>query len=166
MIAGRLAAALTALALAATGCAAARAEPPGLELRVAELIAIERGETAALSVTLAPGPGLTVSAQAPTRLELTVDDGVVTPRRRYDRRDAADPAADAPRFDVRLRAAAVGEHALALEARAWVCAARTCRPVVARRTVIVRVPAPPVDAGVDAPIDAPIDAPPPRRRGR
>ena len=149
-----------ALVLAASGCAAASADDPGYELRVATPSTIELGGVGAVSVTVAPATGRTISSDAPLRLELTTTgDGLVLPRRRFLRKDAADPAADAPRFDVKVRGRAAGDHALAIEARFWLCRRKTCTPIVARRTVTLPVPAPPIDAGVDAPMDAGVDAP-------
>ncbi len=160
---------LRRLALAAAlvgGCGPARADDPGFELRLPEVVTIELGAAGAVSVALVPGPGHRVSAEAPTRLVLEAGDGLGLPRRRYLRKDAADPAAEAPRFDVKLRAKVAGDHPLTIEARFWLCAAKTCRPVVARRTATVRVLAPPEDAGVDAPIAIEPDARPALDAGR
>jgi hypothetical protein len=148
------------LIVALVGCTAASADDPGYELRIAAPATIELGGVGAVSVTVAPSAGRTISAEAPLRLELIItDDGLGLPRRRLLRKDAADPAAEAPRFDVKVRARAAGEHALAIEARFWLCRRRTCRPVVARRMVTLTVPAPMIDAGIDAPTDAGVDAP-------
>lgn len=159
---------LALAALAAAACGSARADDPGYELRLTGAFVIEPGASAALSVTIAPARGRSISADGPLRLEIAVaGDGVVVPRRRYLRKDAADPAADAPRFDVKLKARASGEHAVTIVARFWLCGARACRPIATRRTVTVSVPTPPIDAGpVDAtpPIDAGIDAGRRRRR--
>ncbi|MBK7071619.1 MAG: hypothetical protein IPH44_04875 [Myxococcales bacterium] len=158
------AAAAAALALLAA-CRAARADDPGFELRIVVPSEVAPGEAAAVSVTLAPAAGRTIAAEGPLRLALDADDALALPRRRYLRKDAADPAADAPRFDVKLRPKAAGDHRLTIDARFWLCAAKTCRPVTATRAVIIHAPAPPIDAGVDAAIDAapPVDAG--RRRG-
>lgn len=155
--------ALIVVALAA--CRAAHAEDPAFDVRVADETIVELGATAAVSVAIVPGPGRTISADGPVRIAAEAGDGLVLPRRRWLRRDAADPAAEAPRFDVRVKARAAGEHALALDVRFWLCQVKTCRPIAVRRDVVVRVPAPPVDAGVDAPpvvVDAapPVDARP------
>lgn len=157
-------AAAAALALVAA-CRAARADDPGFEVRVVAPAEVGPGEAAAVSVTLAPTAGHTIAAEGPLLLALDADDALALPRRRYLRKDAADPAADAPRFDVKVRAKAAGDHRLTIAARFWLCAAKTCRPVTATRAVVIHAPAPPIDAGVDAPLDAapPLDAG--RRRG-
>lgn len=157
-------AAAAALALVAA-CRAARADDPGFEVRVVAPAEVGPGEAAAVSVTLAPTAGHTIAAEGPLLLALDADDALALPRRRYLRKDAADPAADAPRFDVKVRAKAAGDHRLTIDARFWLCAAKTCRPVTATRAVVIHAPAPPIDAGVDAPLDAapPLDAG--RRRG-
>jgi hypothetical protein len=165
----RLAAILT-LALAATACAAAHAEDPGYELRVAPDVTIELDTTASFSVAIVPATGRTVSAAGPVRVAVDAPDALAVPRRRYARKDAADPAADAPRFDIRLKARAAGEHTVTLDVRFWLCGKRVCRPVETTRTVRVMVrtqaPAiPPIDAAPSAPVDAapPVDAPRPAR---
>jgi hypothetical protein len=154
-------AALLLLALAA--CGTAHADDPAYDVRVAADQTVELGATAAVSIAIVPGPGRTISADGPIRIAADAGEAIGLPRRRYLRRDAADPAADAPRFDVRVKARQAGEHTLALDVRFWLCQAKTCRPVVVRRDVVIRVPAPPIDAGVDAP---PPDAAPLPDAGR
>jgi hypothetical protein len=92
------------------------------------------------------------------RIAVVAPDAIGVPRRRYARKDAADPAADAPRFDVRLKAKAAGDHAVTLDVHFWLCGKRVCRPIATTRTLTVHVPSPvpPVDAAV--PLDAPLDA--------
>ncbi|MEZ4400247.1 MAG: hypothetical protein R3B06_09520 [Kofleriaceae bacterium] len=161
---------VTALAVAtgwgAAGCGVAGAQPRDYELRIGEVAPLEPGAVAALSVALVPGPGRTVSAEGPVRLTVTSDAGVTVLRRRLARRDAADPAAEAPRFDVKLRAVDPGPHQVTVAAEFWLCARRTCRPIRTTKAVTVAVQAPAIDAGVDAPIDAGPDAAPPRARRR
>lgn len=146
-----------AIALALAACTAARADENGYELRVASELTIEQGASAAISVAIVPATGRTISADGPVRVAVTAPDAIGLPRRRYARKDAADPAADAPRFDVRVKAREPGDHKVALAIRFWLCGSRVCRPITATRTVTVHVPAPiPSDAAV--PVDAAIDA--------
>jgi hypothetical protein len=155
-----------AAALAVTACTAARADESGFELRVATELTIEQGASSAISVAIVPAAGRTISPDGPVRLAVTAPDALGLPRRRYARKDAADPAADAPRFDVRVKAREPGEHAVALDIRFWLCGSRVCRPITATRTVTVHVPAPapPIDAAPPPPVDAGVDARP--RGGR
>ena len=148
-------AAAFALTLALAACSAARADETGYEVRVASDVTIDLGANGAISVALVPSNGRTISADGPVRLAVSAPDGLGLPRRRYARKDAADPAADAPRFDVRVKAREPGDHAVALDVRFWLCGSRVCRPITTTRTVTVHVPAPipidaplPVDAGV------------------
>jgi hypothetical protein len=144
----RVAGGALALLLAAGGGRAradAGADERAVTLRVADELTVAVGEAAAVSLTVAPVGGRTVSSDGPLRVTATAGDGLALARRRYARRDAADPAAEAPRFDVRLRGRSEGDHALALEVRLWLCGAKLCRPVRLARTVRVHVvaPAPP-----------------------
>jgi len=129
------------LALAALARAAA-ADDAGFELRATD-VTVVAGEAAAISLTIAPAAGKTVSRDGPLRVDLDADAGLALARRRYLRRDAADPAADAPRFDLKLKAREPGEHPVALDVHFWLCGAKVCRPVRAQRTVTVHVAAAP-----------------------
>ncbi len=146
--------------VAIAACAPAHAEDPAFEVRIAAEQTIELGATGAISVAIVPSPGRSISPDGPIRLAADAGEGLALPRRRFFRRDAADPAADVPRFDVRVKARAAGDHAVTLELRFWLCQVKTCRPIALRREVVVHVPAPPIDAGVDAALDAavPLDA--------
>jgi hypothetical protein len=126
------------LALALLLAMPAVAAPPTIELRTPDEVNLVAGAAGAVSLTVVPPQGRTISADGPVRIALS-GDGLTLPRRRYARRDAADPAAEAPRFDLRVRGAAAGDHALRIEVRLWLCGARLCRPVHAARTVRVRV---------------------------
>jgi hypothetical protein len=152
----------TVAALAA--CTSARADETGFEVRVAPELALEPGASGAISVAIVPTAGRTVSADGPVRLSVTAPDGVGLPRRRYARKDAADPAADAPRFDVRVKAREPGDHAVELDVRFWLCGSRVCRPVTVIRTVTVHVAAPVAIDAAPPPVDAGLDARAPRRR--
>lgn len=115
------------------------------DLRLPAQDAAVAGEHRALSLTIAPRPGHTISRDGPIAIELRTgaDSGVQLPRHRYQRRDAADPHADAPRFDLHYRAQTPGRHLVTVDVRFWVCARRTCRPVRATREVTIEVaPAP------------------------
>ncbi|MCE9574236.1 MAG: hypothetical protein K8W52_13900 [Deltaproteobacteria bacterium] len=164
-VAGRAAAATGVLALgAALLIGRAGADDPGWELRAGDL-ALASGASGAVSLTIAPAAGKTVSADGPVRVDVVaVDGGVGVPRRRYTRKDAADPAADAPRFDLKVRALTAGDHDLAIDVRFWLCGARICAPVRAHRTVTIHVAAPPDAMPPDA--RPPPDAPPPDGRRR
>jgi hypothetical protein len=117
------------------------------ELRAADATVVV-GAPAAISLTIAPAAGKIVSHDGPVRVELSTDDGLALAKRRYARKDAADPAADAPRFELKLKALAAGDHAIELDVRFWLCGAKVCRPVRAKRTVVVHVAAAPApDAG-------------------
>jgi hypothetical protein len=132
------------------------------ELRAADAT-VALGAQTAISFTIAPVAGRTVSHDGPVRVDLATDEGLIATRKRYARRDAADPAADAPRFDLKVKGIAAGDHTLDVDVHFWLCGARTCRPVRAQKTLIVHVAAPPSpDAAL--PLDAapPPDAP--RRR--
>ena len=150
-------------------CAAAAADEPEVTLRVATELTVGLGDSAAVSVTVTPAAGRTVSADGPLRMTVASGDGLALPRRRFGRKDAADAAADAPRFDIRVKGRAAGDHVLALDVRLWLCGPTLCRPVRLEHAVTIHVEAPPLDAG---PVDAgPRDAGPVvdagrRRRGR
>jgi len=131
------------IALAAAMVAAlappAAAEDVGFELRVADHVEVAAGAAGTVSLTVVPTAGRSVSGDGPLRIELSAGDGLTLPRRRYERRDAADPAAEAPRFELRFRGAAPGRHPLRIAVRFWLCREKTCRPAGAERTVTVEV---------------------------
>jgi hypothetical protein len=135
---------LVVVALAGT----AAADDAKYELRVPDTVEVEPGAATTVSLTIAGTGGRTISKDGPVRVELA-SPTLTLPRTRYDRRHAADPAADTPRFDLKLTAPAAGDHELALSVRFWLCGARVCRPVRTTKTVTVRAtaPAPAPDAG-------------------
>ena len=106
------------------------------EVRVDEAVEVDAGKAATVSLTIAGLGGRVVSKDGPVRVGLS-SETLELKRTRYDRRQAADPAADAPRFDLRFSAPSAGDHSLAVDIRFWLCGARTCRPVRAKRTVAV-----------------------------
>lgn len=107
----------------------------GFRVLVAERTQLSVGQPGAVSLTVAPGPGYTISQVGPLRVDLSVKPpgGLEVPRRRYRREHAADRRADAPRFDLAVRGAKPGTYALAIDVRLWLCRARRCHP--ARRAV-------------------------------
>jgi hypothetical protein len=120
---------------------------PALDEHTVELAAsveVAVGETTAVSLTLTPRPGFRISTAGPIRIALSVapTSGAALLRRRLQRADAADPRAEAPRFDIGIRGDAAGDYAVAVDARFWVCGRYTCRPIHATRVVAVRVVAP------------------------
>lgn len=106
------------------------------------------GETAAVSVTITPAAGETISQDGPVIVDVRVDEGAgIAPYRyRYWRKDAVDPQASAPRFDIRVRGERAGTWSLTLKILFWECAKKTCVPVKEKREVTVVVKVPP-DAG-------------------
>jgi hypothetical protein len=148
--------AVAALALAvAAAPAPARADdaPPAWEVRIPDTVDVVVEVAATVSLTVTPGNGRTISRDGPLRVALA-SDTLTLPRRRYGRDHAVDPAADAPRLELKLTAPAAGDHALAIDVAFWLCGPKACRPVRVRRTVTVRAapPAPPAPPPVsDAP---------------
>jgi hypothetical protein len=111
------------------------------ELRIAETADVEAGAASTVSLTIAGLGGRVVSRDGPVRVSLS-SPTLKTPRARYDRRHAADPAADTPRFDLRFTAPDAGDHTLSLDVRFWLCGARACRPIHATRQIAVHATAP------------------------
>ncbi len=124
--------------------ARARADDAAYELRAADAT-VGVGGQASISLTIAPAAGKIVSHDGPLLLTLGSDDGVALTRKRYARKDAADPAADAPRFDLKVKGAAAGDHAIEVDVRFWLCGPKVCRPIRAHRAITLHVtePAPP-----------------------
>jgi hypothetical protein len=121
---------VTAGLAASTGAAAAEA-PREHELRVGGAVTLAPGAHGAASLSIVPAAGRRIDGDAPLSLRLSVTPatGVTLPRRRYALADAADPRAEAPRFDLALEGATAGTYTLLVEARFWLCGARSCRAV-------------------------------------
>ena len=124
--------------LAATFAQAAP-EPREHELRVGGPVTLAAGAHGSASVSIVPAAGRRIDAEAPLSIRLVAAPaaGLVLPRHRYTLGDAADPRAEAPRFDLALEGQAAGSYTLRIEARFWLCAARSCRAV--RDTVEIPV---------------------------
>ena len=135
---------LAACALVIAIAAPAHADDAQYELRAADAT-VEVGAQASISLTIAPAAGKIVSHDGPLLVTLAADDGVVLTRTRYARKDAADPAADAPRFDLKVKGTAAGDHAIEVDVRFWLCGPKVCRPIRAHRAITLHVaePAPP-----------------------
>lgn len=111
----------------------------GWELRVPERIEIAAGAIGTLPIVIAVDRGLSISKDAAIIVELAPEGSVSVKRRRLGRTDAVDPDADEPRFAVPVHGDAAGDYAIKLHVRFWVCAARTCKPVDAKRSVAIAV---------------------------
>lgn len=127
----------------------ARVEPAaagpgnGARVEIPERVELVAGAGGALHVTIALDRGLTVSRDADVILDLAPDSAIAIKRRRLGRADAVDPAADAPRFAIALRADTPGDYRMRVHLRFWVCGSKVCKPVEARRNVAIAVAAPP-----------------------
>lgn len=144
-LAGRIAQVVLLLVALASAAAAGGAT---YELRVPDAVDVEPAVASTVSLTLAGTGTRTISRDGPIRIELS-SPTLTLPRTRFERRHAADPAAETPRFDLKFTAPTAGDHDLVLALRFWVCGAKTCRPVRATKTIMVHAvaPAAPPDAG-------------------
>ncbi len=109
------------------------------ELRVPERIALHAGDSGTLAIAIAVDRGRTISKDAGLVLDLAPDGALAVKRRRLGRADAVDPDADEPRFQIAVRGESAGDYAIKVHLRFWLCGAKVCRPVDARRTVAVAV---------------------------
>lgn len=114
------------------------------EVKLAASVRAKVNEKRSTSLTIMARPGFVISRDGPVTVEVapasaTSEAGLTVSKRRYQRRDAADPRAESPRFDLRFTAVAVGTHELSVTSRFWVCDAHACRPVSDRRSVQIVV---------------------------
>jgi len=139
-----VAGALGALMAGAPRAAGAPARP-GYTIALPERFDLVAARAAAVSLTIAPEPGYVISRSGPLRIALSAEPpgAVELPRRRYHRAHAADRLAEAPRFDLAVRAVTPGRHRLTIDLLFWLCRGRTCRPIRAERTVAIEVQAAP-----------------------
>lgn len=152
-------AAAIAVALLATNAAGERSE---YEIKLGAVADIQVGSTGALALTISPLRDRRVSKDGPLSIDVLVDPpaGLKLPRSRLRLRDAVDPEAQAPRFEIPLEGERAGAYQLEIDVRFWICARRTCRPVRERRTAKVAVvepppPPPPPPANDAGPPDGP-----------
>jgi len=112
------------------------------ELKIPERVELTAGTSGTLPISLAVDRGKSISKDAGIVLDLAPEGGGVTvKKRRLGRGDAVDPDADTPRFSVPLRAEAAGDFSLRVRLRFWVCGQKVCKPVDAKRSVVVSVAA-------------------------
>jgi hypothetical protein len=149
---------LVALAVVALVARADAQRELGWELRIPERVELVAGGTGTLPIALAVDRGLAIARDAAVIIDLAAEGGVSIKRRRLGRADAVDPDADGPRFPVPLRGEAAGDFAVKVKIQFWLCGTKVCRPVEAKRSVVIAVapaapapPPPPLDAGVGAP---------------
>jgi len=107
------------LAISLLLAARARADEPLVELHVTQ--AADRHGRAAVSLVVAPAPGMRLLDDGPLTLEVV---GATT--RSLRRQDAIDPRAETPRFEVQV---AKAEAHLRAHLLAWICKGQRCRPV-------------------------------------
>jgi hypothetical protein len=120
------------------------------ELKIPERVEVTAGTSGTLPIAIVIVRGKTISKDGGIVLDLAPEGGLTVKKRRLSRTDAVDPDADAPRFAIPLRADAARDYTLRVRLRFWVCGQKVCRPVDAKRSVVVAVTAPsaPADAGV------------------
>lgn len=107
------------------------------ELQVPERLEITAGSVGTLPITIEVDSGKTISKDADLILDLAPEPGISIKRRRLGRSDAVDPDQETLRFSIPLGAANVGDYAVRLRLRFWLCGTKVCRPIDARRTVYV-----------------------------
>lgn len=147
------------VALASVGLAAdgvAQEAPAEYAIELGDRAAVAAGASGSLSLTIRPLRGRRISQDGPLRINVAVapEPGLRFARRAFRRRHAADPRADAPRFELGFAAESAGEFRVDVDIRFWLCARRTCWPVRERRRVVVEVTAPPTPTPPPPPADA------------
>jgi hypothetical protein len=85
------------------------------------------GQKTAVSLTLLPRTGARLDPDAPLVIRLS-GEGVKLSRALYQREDAVDPRAVAPRFELQLTPERA-DWKLSAHVTAWVCRGVRCRPV-------------------------------------
>lgn len=104
-----------------------RADDAELELSRNTPAKLTVGQKGAVSLTLLPHSGARLDGDAPVVIRLTAD-GARLPRALYQREDAVDPRAEAPRFELALSPERA-DWKLTAHVIAWVCRGSRCRPV-------------------------------------
>jgi hypothetical protein len=98
----------------------AHADEQLVALHVSQQAAEHHGHST-ISLVVAPAPGMRLLDEGPLTLELTGESV-----RNLRRKDAVDPRAETPRFEVPLGKT---ETTLRAHLLAWVCKGERCRPV-------------------------------------
>lgn len=127
---------LALLAITAIGSVAA-ADPYKLE--VPEQLSVPQSTTGTLPISITVDRDRTISKDAGITLDLAPDAGLAIKRRRLSRADAVDPDEASPRFAIPVQTNAAGGFAIKVHVRFWLCGNRSCKPVDARRTVVITV---------------------------
>ncbi len=128
-------AAAVALVAWLAGPAAAR----DVEVKSGGDVAAVAGARAAGSLTVRPLDGHSLHAGAGITIRLSGPRELGLERKRLTLQDAADPRAEAPRFDLPFHPTAAGRFTLAADVRFWICAQKTCRPVREKLAIQVTV---------------------------
>lgn len=118
--------------LASLAASPARAEGPDgadlVALKVAHEAPIERGRATVLSLAVIPASGSRLLPDGPLVIELS--GSALDPAHRTLRlRDAVDPRAETPRFELEVRPHRTGAPVLSARITAWICRGARCRPV-------------------------------------
>lgn len=115
-----------------------------------ERVQLQPGKAAPVKLTLR-GRGRHSVARSGLLVDLKPARGLGVRQRRYQRGDAVEAEASEPSFAIPVRGEALGEHALEVRVRFWVCAQKSCLPVDERRTVAIEVREPPPPAPQEPP---------------
>lgn len=138
----------------------ARGDEAAWAIELDERIQLQPGKAAPVKLTLRGGGRHSV-ARSGLLVDLKPARGLGVRQRRYQRGDAVEAEASDPSFAIPVRGEALGEHALEIRVRFWVCAQKSCLPVDERRTVAIEVREPPPPAPQEPPAPAP--SPPPTK---
>ncbi|MEO6954071.1 MAG: hypothetical protein ABI321_19870 [Polyangia bacterium] len=104
----------------------ALADEPLVALRVTRVA--DHGKAAMFSIVVAPAPGLHLLDDGP--LVLDIDGAGIDPSTRsLGRKDAVDPRAETPRFEIDVRPHRDATPTLHAHLLAWLCRGTRCRPV-------------------------------------
>jgi hypothetical protein len=126
--------------LADTARADSTASAAGAHLKLELPETATAGEPFAVSLTITPEGRGEIDRDAGVRVDLRADADPAS--RTLSLRDAVDPRAESPRFEIQLRAERPGQIAVELRARLWICTGRSCVPQDLRSAGVLQVEAP------------------------